>query len=437
MARDVKAFGAKGDGLALDSGAIQAALDAAAVAGGTVVVGPGHYRCGTLHLRGQVELHLQAGAVLHAVDDAALFPEIAKTPYGNLPGQIQALLWADGVDRVAVTGQGIIDGGGVEAIQGDVAAAVKFRPALVFCRGCRDVKFLDVTLRHSSFWTLHLMRCVDVQVRGVTIDAVRGRINTDGIDPDGCRNVVISDCNINGGDDCIVIKSTEGDVCENIVVSNCVLSTRCAAIKIGTEAVGDIRNVAVSNCVVRDTDVGLALYMKDGSTYENMVFSNLVMEVGNAFPLLVDVTPRYYREPKIGRIRNIVMQNLMIRGAGRGYVEGVAGVPIENLTLRDIMWDVTGPLDLSAGKPWGARRVDMDPGMANHAAVPYQFVVRHVRGLRASGIQIADCRGGAGGAFDRGYLHGTGLEDAVVEGVRGPGLAGALAGREVVVDGGG
>ncbi|HHT36025.1 MAG TPA: glycoside hydrolase family 28 protein, partial [Firmicutes bacterium] len=102
------------------------------------------------------------------------------------------------------------------------------------------------------------------------MSANQQQINTDGIDPDGCRNVTISDCKITTGDDSIVIKSTEGDLSENITVTNCILSSRHAALKLGTEAIGDVKNITFSNCVIR-SNVGLALYMKDGSNYENII----------------------------------------------------------------------------------------------------------------------------------------------------------------------
>jgi hypothetical protein len=251
-------------------------------------------------------------------------------------------------------------------------------------------------------------------IRGVTITANRGRINTDGIDPDGCRNVIISDCRIETGDDCIVIKSTEGDPCENITVANCVLSSSHAALKIGTEAIGDIRNMTFNNCVIRDTDVALALYMKDGSTYENMVFSNMVIEAGGEFPILLDVTPRYYREPKIGRIRNILFDNLVVTGPGRVFMEGMPGRPIEDVRFRDVLWNVTGRCRTEGiQKPPGARRVEIDPDRINYAVHPYQFIAAHVDGLTLRDIRIKPGREGY--VPDRGQLYAERVERLAVE----------------------
>lgn len=389
---NVKTYGARGDGESIDHQAIQQALNACAAAGGgTVLVPAGTYLCGSLELKSHTCLYLDMGARLLSCELPELYPEICKTPYGNLPGQIHALIRAENAEHIRVAGPGIIDGGHPEALSPSDAVGQPFRPALVFIRDCHDVTFVDVTLQWSSFWTLHLQRCDDVQVRGITIRNNPGRINTDGIDPDGCRNVTISDCNITGGDDCICIKSTEGDPCENITINNCILQTRCAALKIGTEAIGDIRNITFNNCVVRDSRVALALYMKDGSTYENMIFSNMVIESSDQFPIMIDNTPRYYKEPKVGKIRAITFENLIVTSPGRVYVEGLAGQPIENLSFINISWNVTGPLTTEAiRKPCGARRTEPDPASPNYADAPYHLTATHVRDLDIQGFRLYD-----------------------------------------------
>lgn len=308
------------------------------------------------------------------------------------------------MENVTIAGFGAVDGGGNSPLPPSAAAGVKFRPALVFMRDCKHVKFLDVTLRWSCFWTLHLQRCDGVAVRGVTILAHPDRINTDGIDPDGCRNVVISDCRIVTGDDCIVVKSTEGDVSKNLTITNCILSSRHAALKLGTEAIGDIRNITCTNCVIADTNVALALYMKDGSTYENILFSNMIIEAYGEFPLLVDVTPRHYTEPRIGTIRGVVFDNLLIAGKGRFYLEGTEEKPIEDVTLRNITWNVTGACrSEGAVKPPGARRVTIDPDRVNYAVHPYQFVCVHTVGLEMDRIRIRNRSGLA--ALDRSAVY--------------------------------
>lgn len=387
---DVRYFGAVGDGVALDQAALQAAVDAChGNGGGRVYLPPGRYLSGTIQLRSNVCLYLEMGARIMAATDADLFPEICKTPHGNLPGQIQAVLFADRAENVTVAGYGAIDGGGNSALLADEAAGIFFRPALVFFRGCQKVRFLNVALEYSMFWTLHLLRCKDVMIRGCSIVAHPERINTDGIDPDGCRDVIISDCRIDTGDDCIVVKSTEGDVCQNITITNCNLRSTQTALKIGTEAIGNIRNITFSNCVISDSNVGLALFMKDGSTYENIIFSNLIVEASHDFPIVVDHTPRYYKEPRLGEVRNILFENIVIQSDGRCYLEGQESHPLRNITLRNFTWTVAGSRRFEgARKPPGARRIELNPEAVFYAEKEAHLIAAHVRGLTVEQFKV-------------------------------------------------
>lgn len=387
---DVKDFGAVGDGAALDQAAIQAAVESChRDGGGRVYLPPGRYLSGTIQLRSNVCLYLEMGARIMGATDPGLFPEICKTPYGNLPGQIQAVLFADRAENVTVAGYGAIDGGGNSVLLPDEASGIFFRPALVFFRDCRKVRFLDVALEYSVFWTLHLLRCQDVMIRGCSIVAHPDRINTDGIDPDGCQDVIISDCRIDTGDDCIVVKSTEGDLCQNITITNCNLRSTQTALKIGTEAMGDIRNVTFTNCVIADSSVALALFMKDGSTYENIIFSNIIVEASHDFPILVDHTPRYFKEPRLGEVRNILFENILIKGDGRCYLEGQESHPLRNVTLRNFTWTVAGSRPFAgAKKPPGARRIEPDPNAVSYAQNEAHVIAVHVRGLTLERFKI-------------------------------------------------
>jgi polygalacturonase len=386
-AMNVRACGAVGDGVTSDTTALQAAMDrCAAAGGGTVLVPAGEFRCGTLRLRDGVRLHLARGAIVRALPEPTLFPVIGPTK--NLPGEIRALLWAEDVTGFSIDGPGVIDGNGAEALAGAQAARERFRPATAFFRGCRDVRIEQVTLRHASFWTLHLLRCRDVVVRDVTIRNNRGRINTDGIDPDGCRNVLIERCDITAGDDCIVLKSTEGDDCEDVTVRDCRLSTTCAAMKVGTESIGAIRRVRFERCDVVNSFIAAALYMKDGGAYEDISFTDIVADTYGAFPVIVDITPRTPAGVTGGRIRDVRFERLDVRGPGRLYLEGEAGNPLRNVALRQVKWTLTRACDLAAVKPAGAARVVLDSARPVHSAQPYLFIAAHVDGLEVSDLVV-------------------------------------------------
>lgn len=405
-----------GGDVSAQPGRIQEAIDACAQqGGGTVSIPPGLHPSGTLTLRSNVCLYLEAGARVVAAPDAGQFPTVCESSHGHA---IRTLLWADDVENITVAGPGTLDGGCPGPLAPAEARTLHTRTTLVLFRNCRHVRFLDVTLRDADKWSLHLEQCDDVMVRGVTIRNNVRRINSDGIDPDGCRNVIISDCNIRAGDDCICIKSTRGRACENVTVSNCILSTTCTALKIGTESRGDIRNILFNNCVIHDTNVALALYLKDGGTYENMLFSNMSIEAASQFPILVDHTPRNFRNPRKGSIRSIAFENLIVRSPGRCLVEGLPDRPIEDISFRNVTWRVTGPLEADGvRKPAGARMTMPDPDAVNHANRPYAFIAAHCEGLTIDGWQLHDERVPPQPA-DRGMLSLNGVRRARIRNVR-------------------
>jgi hypothetical protein len=363
---------------------IQAALDqCAAGGGGTVILSPGTFRCGSLKLDSQVTLHLERGARLVADDNPDLFPP-AGSHDASLTANtgIPALLVAIDGTGIGLSGDGTIDGGGDwDKAPNWLMAQGLFRPAVAYFEGCRDVAIESLRIVGARWWTLHLRRCEDVAIRGLSMRS--NWPNSDGIDPDGCRNVIISDCKLVCGDDCIVAKSTQGDACENIVITNCILETPCAAFKLGTESLGAFRNISLSNSILKG-DVGFALYMKDGGIMENISGTGLIIDTDSAYPILIDAMPRDYQSGKpAGTIRNVQLSHCAIRGPGRAWIEGTEAQPLENIRMESIDWTLTGPLpDSPSPKPLGSARVKVDPQRPAHHHAREQVVAIHVQGLR-------------------------------------------------------
>ncbi|HWR50818.1 MAG TPA: glycosyl hydrolase family 28 protein, partial [Bryobacteraceae bacterium] len=286
MARDITAYGAAA-GKGNSRTAIQRAIDECAARGGGVVRIPaGRFTSGTLRLKTGVALWLDHGAVLAGSSDPAQYE--ARRPTDRLPRDAWecAFLLAERVERVAILGHGTITGGGLTkpmAYDGDQLES--FRPRLISFEYCREVRVEGVTLRDPDRWTLHFYTCDDVQARGIRIYAGYRIGNSDGIDVDCSRNVVIADCEIVTGDDAIVLKTGHflGDPrpCENVTISNCTLSTHRSALKMGTDTYADFSNVAISNCTIFGSGEfrphGICLLPVDGARVRGVSISNVSM----------------------------------------------------------------------------------------------------------------------------------------------------------------
>jgi hypothetical protein len=258
-------YGAVGDGVAKDTQPIQRAIDACGRAGGGVVLIPtGTYLSGTLYLRDNVCLDLAPGSRLLGSPDAADYNtddfcvQNRATPGEKASGA--HLLAGVEVKNVTIRGGGRIDGNSaaffaVPADRPDTFVIPGWRPGqMLFLCECENVSIEGVELFNAPYWTCFLHGCDRVFVRGVRIWNDRRSINGDGIDVDCCRQVVISDCLVESGDDCLTLRANAAPLkqprpCEDVVVTNCILKTRANGVRVGVGN-GVIRQALFSNLII-------------------------------------------------------------------------------------------------------------------------------------------------------------------------------------------
>ncbi len=354
---DVRGFGAKGSGERLDTQAFQAAIDACAEDGGLVRVGPGRYVVGTIKLRSNVELHVEEGAEIlgsTSLDDYS----------GDNQGAVEApefnkcLIYAENARNISITGKGTINGRGAKANFPTGRRGRKLdRPMLIRFVGCTDVTFTDITLRDSGSWCTHLVECDNITARRVTIDT-HVNANNDGVDLDGCANVLIEDCDIRSGDDAVCPKSTTRKLCENIVVRNCRITSNTAAFKCGTSSLGGFRNISFTDCEITDTRMGvIKLLLVDGGILEDITISNLTMRnvegpifirLGNrGRPYDVPITQVQHKDAAhegvpTGRVKGIRISNIRAQVVSEErkrwgiMIAGLSEHPVEDVLLEDI-----------------------------------------------------------------------------------------------------
>jgi polygalacturonase len=344
---NIQKYGAIGDSSVLNTKFIQSAIDDCAKAGGGTVYFPaGKYISGTLFLKSNITLFLEAGAVLigsGTLNDYPVTVSGIRSFTDNYTDK--SLIYGEGLEHIGIIGDGIMDGNGT-SFKGEY----KVRPYMIRIINCKDVLVRDITLINSPMWVQHYMACENVIIDGVNVDCRRDFVNNDGIDIDGCKNVRISNCDFKSGDDGVVLKSTLNQPCENITVTNCIISSNCNGFKLGTETNGGFENITFSNSVIYDTKLGgISLELVDGGKLDRVTVTNISMNnVGTAIFIRLGNRARPFNEkmekPGIGKLSNVMISNIQASNVGNigCSITGLPGFPVKNISLNHIRLSFQG-----------------------------------------------------------------------------------------------
>lgn len=425
---NILSYGAVADGKTVNTPTIQKAIDEAAAVRGTLVIPTGTYVTGTLYMRNNVTIILQKGAVLLGSDDFKDYPvnqvsskNIFTNSNNGASKNNRALLFADGIENINISGEGAINGHGDSKtfdLGDDGASAMsKDRPCLILFVNSKKIELKNLFLTKSAYWMQLYQNCDNVHIDGVTVYN-HSNYNEDGIDIDS-KNVLIENCVIDCDDDGICLKSHDrNNICENVVVRNCQIASNCNPIKFGTSSIGGFRNINVTNCIVKGASAdkirhwqsnlqfidqpitglaGLALENVDGGVMENISISNIKM-TDMQTPVFVVLGNRARKgvgetdAPPVGIIRNITIENIIATGHSKmtSSVTALPGHYLENIILRNIMINNSGGGTVREGQAILPENPNSYPEnrMYGNVYPASGLFIRHVKNILLSNIKL-------------------------------------------------
>lgn len=414
---NVKNFGAKGNGAAMDTKSINSAIETATAAeGGTVYFPAGNYLSGSIRLKSNITLYLDAGAtIVAAPGENADEYDLPENKINNMYEDFghrhwhNSLIWGENLHDISIIGSGMIWGKGLQ--RSNKGEDDKRPNKSISLYLCRNVIIRDISLLHAGWFGI-----LATGVDNLTIDNVKMDTNRDGMDIDCCQNVRISNCSINSpNDDGICLKSSYSlgfaRATENVTITNCQVSgfdegsfldgtykrngreSPTSRIKMGTESNGGFKNITISNCVFVYSS-GLALETVDGAQLEDVTVNNITMRDIVNPPIFLRLGARM-RGPEgtpVGTLKRIIISNIVaynVDGKTAAIISGINGNDIEDVSLHDIN------IYFKGGGTKAQASIEV-PGLEKGYPEPerfgvtpsYGFFVRHVDGISFDNIHL-------------------------------------------------
>lgn len=414
-------FGIKSNGTTLNTTSIQKAIDVISEkGGGRLVFYVGRYLTGTIHLKSNVTIQMEEGAILVG--------SVNPLDYEFMTGWT-ALIFAHDQKNIGITGKGVIDGQGfmvannlVDLIhKGVVDDPLRYdrpretiRPQNIYFRGCRNIIIQGITLKDPGSWNQQYDQCKNVIIDGIMVDS-KSYWNNDGIDIVDCDSVSITNSYFDAADDGICLKSHSPDfICQNVFIHNNTVRTSANGIKFGTASNGGFRNIKIINNLVFDTYRSAVTFAAvDGGIVENIIVDSLKsINTGNVFFLRIGER----RAGKKGKMNNISISNVyaevsstkpdagynyegpvedMPRNISPASITGMPDALIENISLKNIEIHYPGGGNAAFARV-GLDELDKVPEMA--ASYPefsmfkelpaWGLYIRHAKGITCENITL-------------------------------------------------
>jgi len=346
-------FGAIGDGKTINTTAIQKTIDQCSAEGGGVVEVPqGVFISGSIFLKKDVDLQIDAKGILKGSLNPDDYPQIQSSFEGVDKMYTAAFISAQNLSGFKVYGEGMIDGSGEDyiSVYRSITAKPKpGKPRLICFDHCNSFNISGLKLHNQAVWCLHLFKCTDVVAEGLIITAEHNIPSSDGIDIDQCTRVIVNHCDIDVNDDCISIKAGRETntvpnlICQDITIENTRFGYGHGGVAMGSETSGGIKNVLVTNCVAEAGNwapVRFKSQQSRGGVVENIVFKNFELKnVNQAFEVNMNWTSSHgvLAPPSnpLPVVKNVELYNVHGTAKRGGNLQGLKGSPIDNVKFID------------------------------------------------------------------------------------------------------
>jgi polygalacturonase len=395
-------FGAKADGQSNDAEAINSAIKMCSDSGGGIVLfSKGVYSTGSIHLKNNVSIVLDSGAVVKALPEVMDPWEANEHDQGLMDAAYYhweaSLIWGKNLENIKILGPGTLDGSALTRSStvpegtGDKCIALKL---------CKNIEIRDLNIIEGGHYAILATGCESLNINNVNINTSR-----DGINLSQCQDVNISDCYIDairyengiakGGDDAIKLGSDlslgEALPSGNINVANCTLASGCNTLQFGTETVGTFKNIRFENILIKNAGkAGIGITSNDGSVIEGIFYKNITMEK-TFVPLFIKISD-VARVPSgtytRGEIRNISFENITATDCYT-YIKdremppviwGKPGTPIENVTFENVKFLVKGGHPVSEASLQPAENDERFPRKVGPIPA-FAMYLRHVKNI--------------------------------------------------------